>query len=153
MCDDQYIVLQVTPFAQTAGTIHHNLGADHHMTTHATLFSNGLLIAVTTVYTFSLISGFKGGVQVVGIDGQGKLLFTTETIWLRGKGLLLSSGYVLRRWRQTVNPSAACQTVMLGVAHFRTLRLDTVRRAIEGSITLNELRQRLSGATGVAFTI
>jgi hypothetical protein len=69
---------KATVVASTAGDVHTDLGANHHMWTSAQLFSNNLLLAATRTASFTWFGGFTGGVVVAVVDANGMVIALTE---------------------------------------------------------------------------
>jgi hypothetical protein len=69
---------KVTVVASTAGDIHTDLGANHHMWTSAQLYSNNFLLAATRTASFTWFGGFDGGVVVAVVDANDTVIALTD---------------------------------------------------------------------------
>ena len=84
----------------TAGEVHTDLGANHHMWTYASVWENDWVTARTRTASFTWFGGYVGTVATVIVDSNNQLVGVTDQLSYGVNGTLFGGSDRTETWNQ-----------------------------------------------------
>jgi hypothetical protein len=89
----------------TAGEVHKDLGANHHMWTYADLYDNNWLAGRTRTASFTWFGGYIGTMACVIVDANNRLVGTTDQMSYGVNGTAWGGSDRTDTWNLALKPA------------------------------------------------
>src|SRR4051794_927913 len=89
----------------TAGEVHSDLGANHHMWTYADLYDNNWLAGRTRTASFTWFGGYIGTIACVVVDANNRLVGTTDQMAYGVNGTAFGGSDRTETWNLPFKPA------------------------------------------------
>jgi hypothetical protein len=122
----------MTILASTAGQVHSDLGANHHMWTYADLYDNDWLVGNTRTASFTWFGGYIGTMAAVVVDANTQLVGTTDQLKFGVNGTAFGGSDRTDNWSlllKRIGPGTVPARVL--IAHGWTFEARTLINLIE----------------------